>query len=1300
MALTLDISSSTNRLLSGETATFTFTFSEELVLNETSAFTASDISAVTSEGESLGSFSDVTRDDTDPKIYTAKFTPTNNLIASGNVFIAFNSVRTVSGDGWQNRDALAPVSVVTKAIYSLTKPDGTSERISTPEGTGDASNSIQLKVSRTGDTRSAGSVFWDVVADASVSTDIALADASDFSTQTTRLPGGVVSFAADETEQTISVGVSQDKKFEPDETFRVILSEASSEDSTGTEISASQASVDVLLTTDDPDTVPPVITSGDKAGTNGEILEGTHLNEIVYRATATDTTDQVPTPSTANITFSLKEDSSDTTNDSTLFSIDELTGDVRLTIAPNFEDPKDGGGFVNLADNIYGFVVVATDQAGNTAEKAVSLEVKDVAIAPVVTSPSSVSINENTGAPQAIYTTTIEDYSPYTVFYALKDAGDSEKFTIDINTGVVSLISTEFPDYETKNLYNFIISLTGTEGISEKAVSLTINDVNEASVISGDFSAETKEDTSVTGQLSATDPEGLTDASYFSIATADQPARGTASINRETGVWVYTPRTNFNGSDNFTVTVTDDRGGTTTQLISVEVEATADAPVIVGDFYATSRPYVGNGEIDEPITGTITATDPDNRIGTSSTFAIAEGSSPTSTGGAAAITKNSGFWSYAPKDGYGGPDTFVVQITDATGSTTDLTIRINLDHPDTNEPALISGDLSGQGVEDTTTPITGVLTALDVEGLTDRTIFSISSEGSNGEASIDPWLGNWSYSPKGNFSGTDSFTVTVTDDKGGKTQQPISISIDPSSKPVLTTDSGVSGDNITNVANPGFSGIVDAGSDVELRITTAGNPNTLTETYSLVGVADSQGAWNLTLGDDIALSDGTYTVAATSTVDGEAATSDPLLITVDTTAPQVGFSLQLKGDDGEYKTVEHADGEYKEIVEKGDTPRININSLEDIIGLTVDDFKIFDIEDDTKQPGRLTSLESDGSGGRDYRVTYIPREGYSGHVRLLVSHENSSFTDVAGNSITRDFGTSFRVDTISNPNPDPNPNPNPTPASSSSSGSPSFASAPTSGTINLDTSADFKKSLSGDRVLAQASRGEFSVPFNQTEKLKVRESSDDGIEIELTDILSDLDLTSRSSNVVFDGRQLKSSTVRFNEGLTADLVSTADFVDKTTFIMTEGKDNATFNSGVIKKSIIEANGGRDKILIGQNATLTRKTTLDLGSGKDKLTIQGEVKNAVIDLGDDNRKDKIFIDSLDLITKRLVIKNFGKKDRLFIDGNKYRMADILEEDQRIGKIHVDFLDTTTNNFIEEDDSANITKVVASNESVFL
>ena len=176
MALTLDISSSTSQLLSGETATFTFTFSEELVENESSAFQASDISATTDEGESLGSFSDVQKDETDPKVYTAIFTPANNLIAEGNVYIGFNSVRTISGEGWENRNALAPVSIITKTVYSLTKEDGTSDTVSVPEGTGDTSKTISLRVSRSGDVRSAGSVFWDVIADESVSTENALVE--------------------------------------------------------------------------------------------------------------------------------------------------------------------------------------------------------------------------------------------------------------------------------------------------------------------------------------------------------------------------------------------------------------------------------------------------------------------------------------------------------------------------------------------------------------------------------------------------------------------------------------------------------------------------------------------------------------------------------------------------------------------------------------------------------------------------------------------------------------------------------------------------------------------------------------------------------------------------------------------------------------------------------------------------------------------------------------------------------------------------------------------------------------------
>ena len=187
---------------------------------------------------------------------------------------------------------------------------------------------------------------------------------------------------------------------------------------------------------------------------------------------------------------------------------------------------------------------------------------------------------------------------------------------------------------------------------------------------------------------------------------------------------------------------------------------------------------------------------------------------------------------------------------------------------------------------------------------------------------------------------------------------------------------------------------------------------------------------------------------------------------------------------------------------------------------------------------------------------------------------------------------------------------------------------------------------------------------------------------------------------MFDGRQLKSSTVLSDEGLTADLVSTADLVEKTTFMMTEGKDKAKFNSGEIKKSTIEAGGGRDKIFIGQNASLTKKTTLDLGDGKDKLIIEGEVQKAVIDLGEDDDKDKVVLDSLDLVTKKLIIKNFGERDRIVIDGEKYKKSAIEDEDQRIGKIRIDFMDATTSESSDDDDSSDITKVVASEGFDFL
>ena len=91
--------------------------------------------------------------------------------------------------------------------------------------------------------------------------------------------------------------------------------------------------------------------------------------------------------------------------------------------------------------------------------------------------------------------------------------------------------------------------------------------MNYPAVITGDTSATINFGTSTTGTLIATDSDGLTDGTYFSLATS--PLHGTAGINIASGFWFYFAAPAFIGADPFTVTVTDDEGHIAEQIISI-----------------------------------------------------------------------------------------------------------------------------------------------------------------------------------------------------------------------------------------------------------------------------------------------------------------------------------------------------------------------------------------------------------------------------------------------------------------------------------------------------------------------------------------------------------------------------------------------------------------------------------------------------------------------------------------------------------------------------------------------------------
>ena len=83
---------------------------------------------------------------------------------------------------------------------------------------------------------------------------------------------------------------------------------------------------------------------------------------------------------------------------------------------------------------------------------------------------------------------------------------------------------------------------------------------------------------------------------------------------------------------------------------------------------------------------------------------------------------------------------------------------------------IFGGDTTGTGDEDTT--ITGNVTVSDIADGLSNPNFTVTGNASNGSATINATTEenfvDWSYTPDTNFNGTDTFTVTVTDDDGNE----------------------------------------------------------------------------------------------------------------------------------------------------------------------------------------------------------------------------------------------------------------------------------------------------------------------------------------------------------------------------------------------------------------------------------------------------------------------------------------------------------------------------------------------------
>ena len=254
---------------------------------------------------------------------------------------------------------------------------------------------------------------------------------------------------------------------------------------------------------------------------------------------------------------------------------------------------------------------------------------------------------------------------------------------------------------------------------------MTISPVDDATSVSGDTQASIAEDTSASGDLNATDADGLTDGSYFSISSV--PANGSATIDPADGNWTYSPNPDFFGSDSFGVSVTDDQGASSTTTIHLTISPVDDATSVSGDTQASIAE-------DTSASGDLNATDADG-LTDGSYFSV----STVPANGSASIDPADGNWTYSPNPDFFGSDSFGVSVTDDQGASSTTTVNLSISAVD--DATTVSGDTQASIAEDTSA--SGDLNATDSDGLTDGSYFSVTTAPSNGSATIDPADGNW-----------------------------------------------------------------------------------------------------------------------------------------------------------------------------------------------------------------------------------------------------------------------------------------------------------------------------------------------------------------------------------------------------------------------------------------------------------------------------------------------------------------------------------------------------------------------------
>jgi hypothetical protein len=296
---------------------------------------------------------------------------------------------------------------------------------------------------------------------------------------------------------------------------------------------------------------------------------------------------------------------------------------------------------------------------------------------------------------------------------------------------------------------SFTFSVNDGKADSDQVmISIDVQAVNDAPK-ANPHSETTKENKSVSAALTGSDVDG--EPLMFIICKKPEHGTLTFDANFSTnGSFIYTPLPNFTGPDIFTFKLNDGEVDSAPATVSINVASNL-LPVAEAHSVTT--------EEDTPVGIRLIGSDPDSdplaySMVTGPSHGSLKGTAPNLT--------------YTPNPNFNGSDSFTFKINDGAADSAPATVSIMVSS--VNDPPMANDDTATTQEDTPVVTIDVLANDTDVDNVgrylyLDTFSVTAVSQGTNGSVTINP-DSTLTYSPNANFHGSDTFTYTISDNKG------------------------------------------------------------------------------------------------------------------------------------------------------------------------------------------------------------------------------------------------------------------------------------------------------------------------------------------------------------------------------------------------------------------------------------------------------------------------------------------------------------------------------------------------------